>query len=391
MHYKDNPYTNILHKHPHQQCVRCVMDTSDPWITFDENGLCNHCRNYDDYKAGLGTWEERKAKLDALVAFLKKQGKGKEYDCIMGLSGGVDSSYLAWLTVKELGLRPLIVHIDAGWNSELAVNNIQSVVEKLGVDLHTLVIDWDEVRDIQRAFFRSGVANLDVPQDHAFIAALYKEARKYGLKDILNGGNMQTESILPQAWGYDASDATSLLGIHRQFGEKKLKSFPIFSNWKRMVYYPFIVRMRTHRPLEWVEYNKFEAKKFLMEELGWRDYGGKHYESAYTKFFQAHYLPKKFSYDKRLAHLSSLVVSGQMTRAEAQAELQWPIYDLRALEEDRNYWIKKMGLTQEEYDQVMAAKPKFYTDYPNSEGLYRWIRNRMKLPLKIYRWLKTIR
>ncbi|MCZ8295336.1 MAG: N-acetyl sugar amidotransferase [Rhodobacteraceae bacterium] len=367
--YSDNPYTEILHKHPHQECTRCVMDTSDPWITFNEEGLCNHCQAYNAYMSRAGTLEERQLKLEKMVYDLKARGKGKDYDCIMGLSGGVDSSYLAWFAVKKLGLRPLVVHVDAGWNSELAVNNIQNIVQRLNLDMHTLVIDWPEIRDLQRAYFLSGIANLDVPQDHSFIASLYSEARKYGIKDILSGGNMQTESILPNAWGYDASDAVSIKAIHRKFGTVRLRKYPLMSPWKRYVYYPFIIGMKKHTPLNFIDYNKEEAKALLINELGWRDYGGKHYESVFTKFFQAHYLPTKFGYDKRLAHYASLVVSGQMTRAQAQGEMQKPLYDQKELEEDKTFWIKKLGVTEAQYEKVMREKPRFYSDFHNSEML----------------------
>jgi N-acetyl sugar amidotransferase len=369
MMYFDNPHTNILHKHPHQECARCVMDTSDPWITFNDEGVCNHCLAYDAYISTIGTPEDRKRKLDQMVAQLKARGKGRDYDCIMGLSGGVDSSYLAWFAVKHLKLRPLVVHVDTGWNSELAVNNIQNIVQRLNLDMHTLVIDWPEIRDLQRAYFRSGIANLDVPQDHAFIASLYSEARKYGIKDILNGGNMQTESILPNAWGYDASDAMSLKAIHKKFGTLKLRNYPMMTPWRRYVYYPFILGLRKHRPLDLIDYSKDGAKKLLAEELGWRDYGGKHYESIFTKFFQAHYLPTKFGYDKRKAHFASLIVSGQMTKEHGQASLQKPIYDLRELEEDKAFWIKKLGINEPEYDRVMAERPSTYTDFKNAEKL----------------------
>lgn len=385
MNYRDNLHTDILHKHPHQECSNCVMDTSDPWITFDNDGMCNHCHGYQDHMDRIGTPAERKVKLDELVSTLKQKGQGKEYDCIMGLSGGVDSSYLTWFAVKKLALRPLVVHVDTGWNSELAVNNIQNIVQRLNLDLHTLVVDWEEIRDLQRSYFLSGIANLDVPQDHSFIAALYNEASNYGIKDVLNGGNMQTESILPNAWGYDASDAVSLKSIHKRFGRQKLKNYPTIGFFQRHLFYPHIYRMNVHRPLEYIEYDKHEAKALLMSELGWRDYGGKHYEFVFTKFFQAHYLPTKFGYDKRLAHLSSLIVSGQMTKAEAKEELKNPLYDPKELDEDRIYWVKKIGLTMEEYERVMAEKPRFYTDYDNSEKMRDNIRTLVR------RWTKIIR
>lgn len=389
--YSDNPNTDILHKHPHQECVRCVMDTSDPWITFNDDGVCNHCQAYDAYIATIGTPEDRQRKLEKLVDQLKAHGKGKDYDCIMGLSGGVDSSYLAWFAVKELGLRPLVVHVDAGWNSELAVNNIQNIVQRLNLDMHTLVIDWPEIRDLQRAYFLSGIANLDVPQDHAFIASLYSEARKYGIKDVLNGGNMQTESILPNAWGYNASDNVSLKAIHKTYGTVKLKNYPTISLFQKYFYYPFILKIRVHRPLELIDYSKDRAKKLLIEELGWRDYGGKHYESVFTKFFQADYLPTKFGYDKRLAHYASLIVSGQMTKEQARGELQKPLYDLQELEEDKAFWIKKLGISQAEYERVMNEKPSFYTDFANYEQSVEKLKKAARMAMRAYRTMRPKR
>lgn len=377
--YTNHPYTTILHKHPYQICTNCVMDTTDPWISFDENGVCSHCLDYQHYeKHQQLVGDMAKNELQKMVSILKEHGKGKDYDCIMGLSGGVDSSFLAHFATKELGLRPLVVHVDAGWNSELAVNNIQSIVQKLNLDLHTLVIDWEEIRDIQLAFFKAGIANLDVPQDHAFVASLYQEAQKYGIKYILNGGNMATESILPRAWGYDASDATHLKGIHKKFGTISLKTYPIYSDFKKLFYYPFYAKMRVFRPLEYIPYNKIYAKKLLIEELGWRDYGGKHYESTYTKFFQAYYLPTKFGYDKRKAHLASLIVSGQMTREEALKELEKPLYDPKELIEDKLFFAKKLGLTIDEFENIMVQPPTTYKDFPNHEEFYKKIRSLIK-------------
>ncbi len=389
MFYYENPFTKILHKHPHQECVRCVMDTSDPWISFNDEGICNHCQAYDSYIKTIGTPEDRERKLTNMVEQMKVRGKGKEYDCIMGLSGGVDSSYLAWFAVKKLGLRPLVVHVDTGWNSELAVSNIQNIVQRLKLDMHTLVINWPEIRDLQRAYFLSGIANLDVPQDHAFIASLYREARKFGIKDILNGGNMQTESILPNAWGYDASDAVSLKAIHKKFGLLKLKDYPTMSPLRRYVYYPFILGLRKHRPLEWIDYSKDVAKKLLIEELGWRDYGGKHYESVFTKFFQAHYLPTKFGYDKRLAHYASLIVSGQITKDQAKSELLNPLYNPKELEADKSFWIKKLGISDIQYENIMNNKPSNYTDFDNGESLGDFLNASLLKAAKIKRVIWT--
>ena len=374
MDYFEHPYTSKLHAHPFRRCTRCVMDTSDPWIIFDDQGVCSHCHNYDAMMRSLGSSNDRAAKLAEIVRTLKAAGTGKDYDCIMGLSGGVDSSYLAWYAVKKLGLRPLVVHVDAGWNSELAVHNIQNIVQRLNLDMHTLVIDWEEIQDLQQAYFRSGVANLDVPQDHAFIAALYQEARKYGLRYILSGGNLQTESILPNAWGYDASDQISLLAIHKKFGKRPLKNYPILNNFNRFFYYPYVIRMRTFRPLEYIDYNKRDAKALLMNQLGWRDYGGKHYESVFTKFFQSYYLPVKFGYDKRKAHLASLVVSGQITRDDALEELETPPFDPVEVRQELEYFSKKIGISMDEFATILEKEPKSYADYPNGEGLFDRLR-----------------
>jgi N-acetyl sugar amidotransferase len=358
--------TKKLHKQPYQICTKTIMDTSDPCITFDEAGVCNYVNTYNEWDITQRIkGEAAQQKLEELASFLKKEGKGKDYDCIMGLSGGVDSSYMCYFVTKVLGLRSLVVHVDTGWNSELAVNNIQNIVQKLNLDLHTLVIDWEEMRDLQLAYFKSGIANLDVPQDHSFIASLYKEAEKYNIKYIMNGGNMATESILPTSWGYDASDSKNMLAIHRQYGNIKLKTFPSLSLYKYLVVYPFIKGMKVFRPLEYINYNKNDVKEFLINELGWRDYGGKHYESKFTKFFQAHYLPTKFGYDKRKAHLSSLIVSGQMTRNEAINELKKPLYDPVELEEDRLYFAKKLGLSLDEYFHIMDCPPSFFNKFPN--------------------------
>jgi N-acetyl sugar amidotransferase len=387
-----NKFSSILHKHPYQMCTKSVMDTTDPYIVFDNEGVCNHVRDYENWESNIKLSSSESAlALSKMVDMLKKEGKGKEYDCIMGLSGGVDSSYLSYYATKVLGLRPLVVHVDTGWNSELAVNNIQNVVQKLGLDLHTLVIDWEEIKDLQLSFFKSSIANLDIPQDHAFIASLYQEAQKYGIKYILNGGNMATESILPNAWGYDASDPKHVTAIQARFGSVKLRTYPLYTNYKKLFYYPFVKRMKTLRPLELIDYNKDEAKAFLINELGWRDYGGKHYESKFTKFFQAYYLPTKFGYDKRKAHLSSLIVSGQITREQSLKELELPLYDPIELEEDKLYFVKKLGITLDEFDKIMNLRPAFYTDFPNSEKTYKLIHKSLRKLSKYFKFIKKFK
>lgn len=356
---------------PYQMCSRCIMDTTDPWIEFDENGVCNHCHYFDNNV--VPNWfpnEEGQAKLEAMIEEIKAYGKDKEYDCIIGLSGGVDSSYLAVKTV-EWGLRPLVVHVDAGWNSELAVKNIEQIVTKLGLDLITHVVDWEEMQDLQLAFLRSNLANQDVPQDHAYFAALYKYAVDAKIKYVISGSNYATESILPQAWGYDAMDIKHLTSIHKKFGKKKLKTFPRIGFLDFNVYYPYIWQMKVLAPLNFMPYSKSVAIDFLEREYGWRYYGGKHYESRWTRFFQAHYLPEKFGYDKRKAHLASLVVAGEISRETALQELEKPLYTDNELAEDKAFVAKKLGITVQDLEGMIAAPPRIYTEFPNNEELRR--------------------
>jgi N-acetyl sugar amidotransferase len=361
-----HPLTKILHKQPYQICSRTVMDTSDPNIIFDTQGVCNYVRKYEIWEQNQKvTGRNAELFLESMVERLRKAGRGKDYDCIMGLSGGVDSSYMSYFVTKILGLRALVVHVDTGWNSELAVMNIQNIVQRLNLDLHTLVIDWEEMRDLQLAYLKSGIANLDVPQDHCFIASLFKEAKKYGIRHIMNGGNMATESILPASWGYSASDSWNLRDIHKKFGSVNLSSYPTLNFWDLNLLLPYIDRMEVIRPLEYIDYNKSQVKEFLIKELGWRDYGGKHYESVFTKFFQSYYLPTRFGYDKRKAHLSSLIVSGQLTREEAIVELTKPLYDPSELENDRLYFTKKLGITLSEFDSIMNQPICNYSNFKN--------------------------
>lgn len=340
------------------------MDTSDAEITFDEAGVCSHCRNFDSVTSkrwfpspdGARMWAE---KIDEI----KLAGKGHEYDCIIGLSGGVDSSYLA-LKAKEWGLRPLVVHVDAGWNSELAVSNIESVVKACGYDLHTIVIDWEEMRDLQLAYLKSSLANQDVPQDHAFFANLYQFAVDNKVKYILSGGNIATESIFPTSWHGDAMDAINLKAVHRRFGTGKLKQYRTISLMDYYLIYPFVYGMRTVRPLNYMPYEKQQAITAL-QATGWRPYGRKHGESRFTKLFQNYYLPKKFGFDKRRPHYASLVVSGQMTRDEALAALDEPLYDEKDLAADLAFFCKKLGISEAQFQQYMNEPNRHYTDFDN--------------------------
>lgn len=360
-----------MNARPYQICARCVMDTSDPDIFFNAEGLCNHCLKYDSMVGDIvarADRGERQSELEKIVERIKERGRGNDYDCIMGLSGGVDSSYVAY-TAKRLGLRPLAVHFDSGWNSELAVNNIENIVKKLGVDLHTHVVDWEEMRDLQLAFFKASVANCDIPTDHAFPAILYREAARHGIKHILSGSNYATEFILPAAWGYQSGDARHLRDIHRRFGCQKLRAYPSLGFFSQFIWYPYVRGIRTIKLLNYLPYNKAEAKRTIIRELGWRDYGGKHYESVFTRFFQGYYLPVKFGYDKRRAHLASLINAGQVTREEALQELLHPTYDPQLQADDKAFVAKKLGVSVAELDGIFGQPNKDYTDYASNAKL----------------------
>jgi len=362
----------------YRMCSRCVMDTTDPDIVFDGQGVCNHCHYFDNNcKPNWFPDARGQVKLEQMLSQVKEYGKGREYDCIIGLSGGVDSSYI---TVKavEWGLRPLIVHVDAGWNSELAVMNIEQLVNRLKLDLVTHVIDWEEMQDLQLAFLKSNLANQDVPQDHAFFAALYNYAKKAGIKYVINGSNYATESILPQSWGYNAMDVKHLTSVHKEYGRRKLKTFPLISFFQFYIYYPRIWKMRVLTPLNYIPYSKKHAIEMLEKNYGWRYYGGKHYESRWTRFFQSYYLPHKFGYDKRKAHLASLVVAGEMTRADALTELEKPAFDEALIKEDKIYIAKKLGITLNELEQLIAEPPRSYHEFPNNEQLLHFAMDTMR-------------
>ena len=362
-------------------CSRCVMDTSDPLIEFDSNGVCNHCHKFDDVTSK--NWhpnEFGKQELAKIVEQIKKDGKNNEYDCIIGLSGGVDSSYLA-LVIKDFGLRPLVVHVDAGWNSELAVHNIERVVKHCGYDLHTHVMDWREIKDLQLAYLKAGVANQDVIQDHAFFSSLYHYAVKNKIKYVISGGNIATESVFPDAWHHSAMDAKNLKAIHKKFGQKELVHYKTISFFEYYFYYPFIKGLTVIRPLNFMKYNKAEALQTLMNEVGYKDYGRKHGESRFTKFFQNFYLPEKFNIDKRRPHLSSQILSGELTREQALELLNKTLYEEAELREDKLYIAKKLGITHEQLAQLITSPGHSYADYPNWDKYYNLMRN-IKVLLK---------
>ena len=366
----------------YQMCVRCVMDTSDPEITFDAAGECSHCQNYDRKVAARRQTAERATQtLDAIVVEIKRRMRRKEYDCVLGLSGGVDSSYLAYVLVRNLGLRVLAIHVDAGWNSELAVKNIENIVRTLGIDLDTHVVDWAEMRDLQLAFIRAGVPNLDIPQDHAFFSALYQTAARHNIPYVMSGGNMATESVLPSAWGYNWSDRRHLLAVHRQYGTRKLKTFPTMGFLKYYLYYPFIRRLQVYRPLDYVPYNKEEAIKTLEHEVGYRYYDTKHGESRFTRYFQNFYLPSRFGFDKRRAHLSSVILSGQADRDSAIKELKSPPFQSGEFAEETLFVAKKLGIEVSELEECLKSPLRYHEEFPTNAWLFE-LKNTLKRGLE---------
>lgn len=351
-----------------RRCTRCIMDESDPTIVFNEEGVCHHCLLYDEIKETQG-YDPVKSPLEHQRAIdtIKREGKGKEYDCIIGISGGVDSCYLLHHAVQQ-GLRVLAVHVDAGWNSDTAVRNIHKLCKTLDVELHTIVIDWPTMKELQRAYMFSGLANLDIPQDHVFIAGVYQYALKHKVRSMLTGTNVATEGINPTAWGYDNLDFVSIKDVFKQHKRKgNLRKYPHFGIF-RYVYY----RRKTTRYelLNMIDYSKKKAIQTLHDLYGWEYYGGKHFESRFTKFFQSYYLPVKFGYDKRLAHLSSLVVSGEITREEAlyQFEHDKP-YDDEGIIAERDYLLKKLDLTLADWEHIMRSPNKTEDDYKNNKAL----------------------
>jgi len=348
------------------------MDTSDSAITFDNKGACDHCNTF--YQHTLPNWhtdERGQKKLDTLVSKIKQSGEGKDFDCIIGMSGGIDSSYLTYIAKEQLGLRPLVFHVDAGWNSQEAVNNIEKLVDKLDLDLYTEVIDWEEMRDLQLAFFKSGVSHIDSPQDHAFFATMYKFAEEYGVNYILTGGNLSTECVRnPIEWMYYQSDSVQLQDIHRKFGSYPLVNFPVTNILKHKVYLPYVKGIKVVRPLDMTPYIKNDAIDLLIEKFGWQPYPQKHFESRFTKFYEGYWLPTRFGYDTRKVQYSSLILTGQMTRSEALEKLSFPAYDEEIIEHDFRYVATKLGVSVEELQGYMDLPKKTYKDYKSQQSIY---------------------
>lgn len=356
------------------------MDTSVPDIAFDADGRCNFCT------AALARLDRDlkidEAARDRLVEEIRQAGAGKPYDCIIGVSGGVDSSYTAYLVKRHYGLRPLAVHFDNGWNAELAVQNIERLLKALDIDLLTHVVDWEEFRDLQLSFLKASIANSEIPTDHAITALLYRMAARHGVRYIVTGGNLATEVIMPDSWMHDAKDLRLIRAVQRRFGTRRLRTFPMMS-YRRLAWYVLVRRIRYVGILNYVRYDKEAAMATLERELGWRRYEAKHFESIYTRFFQGYLLPEKFAMDKRRPHLSSLIVSGQLSRPEALRELEKPPYNPKTAAEDVAYIRRKFGLSEAQFQAIMEAVPKSAEDYPNAQ---QWLRRMTPL----VRWAQDV-
>lgn len=348
------------------------MDSSDSLIQFDDQGVCDHCHGF--YKHVLPNWhtdERGRTQLTKIVDKIKADGKDRDFDCIMGMSGGADSSYMLHLAVKEFGLRPLVFHVDGGWNSQIAVNNIEVLIDKLGLDLFTEVINWEEMKDFQLAYFKSGLSNIDIPQDHAFIATLYNFADKHKIRYILNGGNFATECVRnPLEFFYYGTDMAQIGDVIKRFGTRPMKTYPFSSILRHKVYLRYVRNIQVVKPLNYMPYIKADAMKFLAETYGWQPYPQKHFESRFTRFYEGFWLPKKFGFDTRRVQYSSMILSEQMTRDEALESLKSPPLSIEDARNEFEYVAKKLGISTAELQGYFDAPNKSYKDYRNREWMF---------------------
>ncbi len=362
---------------PEQTCSRCILDTTVPDISFDSNSICSFCRIHDSLEKTHPLDTNGNKKFSELIEQIKREGKGNEYDCIVGVSGGRDSTYTLYKAV-EMGLRPLAVHFDNGWNSEIGVSNIKNATNRLNIDLHTVVADWEEFKDLQKAFLWASVSDAEVPTDYAILSVLLQEADRSGVKYVFNGHSFRTEGVAPIGWTY--MDGRYIRSVHDMFGKLKISSFPIMS-MSQLLNYTFIKHIRMIDVPEFIEYKHSEVNDVLTNKLGWKYYGGHHHESVYTEFFQSYYLPKKFGIDKRKLEYSALIRSGQMKREDAIKEIEKP-YPFNS--EIVDYTLSKLGLTKEEFRQIMEAPRKSFKDYPTYYPLMQLSRYPIKVACSLH-------
>ncbi|MCD5987019.1 N-acetyl sugar amidotransferase [Pseudomonas sp. CDFA 553] len=361
-----------MNTNSYRMCSRCIMDSSDPHIRFDAEGVCEYCQNFDAViRPNWHTDSRGEAELMKLAEKIKKDGQGRDFDCIIGLSGGLDSSYVSYLAKEKMGLRPLLFHVDAGWNTDQAVGNIEKLVDGLGLDLYTEVINWEEMKDLQVAFLKAQVSDQDLPQDTAFFSGLYKFAKAHKIKYVLTGGNFSTECCRePEEWGgYPGIDKRLLKDIHSRFGKRPLKTFPIVDILVYKLYYRYILGMEVVKPLNLVPYIKQDAENTLERLFGWKRFQHKHHESRFTRFYEDYWMPKKFGFEKRRAHFSSLIMTGQMTREAALERISRPELDEQFLSSEFEYVANKLDLTVDELQSIFNGQNKTCLDYKNKRFL----------------------
>jgi N-acetyl sugar amidotransferase len=380
-----------MSKRIYQICTKTIMDTSDPTIVFNSMGESDYYTNYiETIVPNWHTDEKGHAELMKEAEKIKKDGKNRDFDCIMGLSGGLDSSYALYVAKEVMGLKPLIFHVDAGWNTDKAVGNIEKLINGLNLDLYTEVINWEEMKDLQVAFLKSQIADQDLPQDYAFFSGLYKFAKKNKIKYVLTGGNYSTECCRePEEWGgFPGIDVTLVRDIHSKFGKKALKTFPLVDILSYKLYYRYVLGMKVFKPLNLVPYNKKEVEQFLFEKYGWESFQHKHHESRFTRFYEDFWLPKKFGYEKRRAHFSSLILTGQMTREEALERISKPEMSEEFLKKEFEYVAHKLDLTTTELQAIFDAPNKTYKDYKNKMGIIKLgskVMQKLGLEKRLYR------
>lgn len=356
-----------------QNCQRCLIDSTVPGSSFNQNGICNFCQDFDkNISIYSFTKEEEEHNLEELFTKVKNSKNKQGYDSIIGLSGGVDSSYIA-LLAKKYGLNPLCIHFDNGWNSELAVSNIHSIISKFGFDLKTYVIDWEEFKDLQRSFLKAGVVDLELLSDHAIFASMYKIRKEFKIKYILSGTNYITEHGMPMEWIWHKTDLTNIKSIQKKFGKKRIKSFPTINSYKWVLSRKLGMFGEFLEPLNVMNFNKTKAIQELESQIGWRSYGEKHQESIITRFYQGYILPKKFKIDKRIIHYSALIRSNEITKEAALVAIKKTPYDESLINSDKEYVCKKLGFTIEEFDNIIQSKPVPHIFYRSDRKVFNFL------------------